>query len=660
MSSLASGLQRLLLTQYVHKEGDSAFPVISKSLAAHPLLRDSGLKPVTDNECEELYNSMLRAEGLERQPSGPIGSGVEPSPSVIKLTEILYLRYRTELVLQVRQDEHKYRQYLREIEEIGEGEWDTRLHELEEIEKHEEHHHHEDEEEEVKPDGVEEDIDDHAQEVVPATASPKKAIAETIVDRVDHSNESESSSPSGNEDFRSPMAEQLELPRQISTDQATISEVPSTQTEEQSEAGNITTSQVEKPEPTRPEDNDRTISPEEPELAVATAAISEAQPLEPILYDVKPEEQEVEDEDEDVADDESQATENESNPGIQKALLDHDGSDVPEVPEVLAEEDRPVREAVRTEQPPVVVEDSEDQMDIASEAAPQPEEEGRIVSPSATVDIPIAQPDQQEDEREQEQQEEYQEQHEQGEKESNTSLTPVPSVTEAESTMAEISAEIAQEKKEATMELAEAEAEVDIAAPAAVETEVEEVEEEPEDEEQAPDMKAAKKRRRRDSSPSHVVDDKSNSAAASTLAPSRQTNRKFQTIVAPLLSNISSNRSASFFTSRVNENDAPDYYNLIHQPTDLRTIKAMVKDGRIQNSSELEREVMKMFANAVMYNSWDSDISEWSREMQRETETLIAVFRGAERRGQNSTNIGGDSPAIGTSTALPDVKRRKK
>lgn len=48
MTALALSLQRLLLAQFVHKEGDSSFPLISKSLSSHPLLRDSGLRPVTD------------------------------------------------------------------------------------------------------------------------------------------------------------------------------------------------------------------------------------------------------------------------------------------------------------------------------------------------------------------------------------------------------------------------------------------------------------------------------------------------------------------------------------------------------------------------------------------------------------------------------------
>lgn len=128
------------------------------------------------------------------------------------------------------------------------------------------------------------------------------------------------------------------------------------------------------------------------------------------------------------------------------------------------------------------------------------------------------------------------------------------------------------------------------------------------------------KKRKRASSP----------AGRSSSAPP-VANRRFLTLVNPLISNISSNKSASFFANPVNPNDAPNYYDLIYYPTDLRTIKAMVKDGRITNTAELERELQLMFANAVMYNGWDSDVSIWTREMQHDTETLLALFRGAER-----------------------------
>lgn len=139
-------------------------------------------------------------------------------------------------------------------------------------------------------------------------------------------------------------------------------------------------------------------------------------------------------------------------------------------------------------------------------------------------------------------------------------------------------------------------------------------------------------------------------------SPPRATpNRRFLTMVNPLLSNISSNKSASFFSNPVNPNDAPNYYDLIYDPTDIRTIKAQVKDGRIRDTAELERELQRMFANAVMYNGWDSDVSMWTREMQHDTETLLALFRGAERT--SAVNSEKSSVASGDEDSS---KRRKK
>lgn len=152
---------------------------------------------------------------------------------------------------------------------------------------------------------------------------------------------------------------------------------------------------------------------------------------------------------------------------------------------------------------------------------------------------------------------------------------------------------------------------------------------------------------------------------SSPLRSSGIPNRRFLTMVNPLLSNISSNKSASFFANAVNPNDAPNYYDLIYGPTDIRTIKAQVKDGRIKDTNELERELQRMFANAVMYNGWDSDVSVWTREMQHETETLLALFRGAERTsavnsGFSSGSYGDKAGSVSDEGQPPETKRRKK
>lgn len=170
--------------------------------------------------------------------------------------------------------------------------------------------------------------------------------------------------------------------------------------------------------------------------------------------------------------------------------------------------------------------------------------------------------------------------------------------------------------------------------------EEEEEEREGEEEEDAEGEEEGSRKRKRSESPS------TNSAAI----------KRFQTSVAPLLSNISSNKSASFFTQAVNPNDAPNYYDLIYSPTDLKTIKNMVKEGKITTINELECHMENMFANAVMYNAWNSDMSRWAREMQLETESYIAMFRGVERSGRSASG----TPAAEDDLSTKEAKRRRK
>lgn len=100
--------------------------------------------------------------------------------------------------------------------------------------------------------------------------------------------------------------------------------------------------------------------------------------------------------------------------------------------------------------------------------------------------------------------------------------------------------------------------------------------------------------------------------------------KRFQNRAFPLLDDFMSWRSSSFFAQPVTESE---YYEVVKEPSDLKTIKAHVKDGTISSGAELEREIQRMFANAVMYNPWNSSMSLWTREMQQEAEIRLAMFR---------------------------------
>ena len=137
--------------------------------------------------------------------------------------------------------------------------------------------------------------------------------------------------------------------------------------------------------------------------------------------------------------------------------------------------------------------------------------------------------------------------------------------------------------------------------------------------------------------------------------------RNFPRTTAHLLNDVGAHRFASLFASAVKEKDAPGYGELIYRPQDLKSIKsAIVHGGKavaayigggggessmqssstttkpstgsggiwmpsnpdivppigIVNSAQLEKELMRMFANAVMFNS-DPDILSFAKRISR-------------------------------------------
>ncbi|KAG6378941.1 Bromodomain-containing protein [Boletus reticuloceps] len=146
------------------------------------------------------------------------------------------------------------------------------------------------------------------------------------------------------------------------------------------------------------------------------------------------------------------------------------------------------------------------------------------------------------------------------------------------------------------------------------------------------------KKRPREESTSTDVDEQTPrkpSTANSELASHHQTppsvpNKRFQTVIGMLHSQISQHRNGNIFHNPIKNSEAPDYHDIIKRPMDLKTIKARVKDGIISNSLEFQRDVYLMFANAMMYNRPTSDIYHMAEEMMAESEMHINTFRQTE------------------------------
>lgn len=105
--------------------------------------------------------------------------------------------------------------------------------------------------------------------------------------------------------------------------------------------------------------------------------------------------------------------------------------------------------------------------------------------------------------------------------------------------------------------------------------------------------------------------------------------RNFPRTSATIMSEITSHKLAGMFARPLTEREAPGYKDLIYRPQDLKSIKSAITAGNraliaadssgensvelaakadvippkgIVNSAQLEKEVMRMFANAIMFN----------------------------------------------------------
>lgn len=80
-------------------------------------------------------------------------------------------------------------------------------------------------------------------------------------------------------------------------------------------------------------------------------------------------------------------------------------------------------------------------------------------------------------------------------------------------------------------------------------------------------------------------------------------------------SQISQHRNGNIFHNPIKKSEAPDYYDIVKRPMDLKTIKARIREGQIASSAEFQRDVYLMFANSLMYNRPGSDIYTMAEEV---------------------------------------------
>lgn len=154
--------------------------------------------------------------------------------------------------------------------------------------------------------------------------------------------------------------------------------------------------------------------------------------------------------------------------------------------------------------------------------------------------------------------------------------------------------------------------------------------------------------------------------------------RNFAKVSAPILENIRRHKHASIFENPVKERDAEGYKDIIRRPQDFKSIRLAITAGTkavataleafgedvpegntvtlpisddlvppkaIVNAGQLEQEIMRMLANAVMFNPGDDEIVEDAREMFAEAEQLLSQWRTGEEEEAVAAAAAAATPA---------------
>ncbi|KAJ1662412.1 hypothetical protein IW140_005912 [Coemansia sp. RSA 1813] len=108
---------------------------------------------------------------------------------------------------------------------------------------------------------------------------------------------------------------------------------------------------------------------------------------------------------------------------------------------------------------------------------------------------------------------------------------------------------------------------------------------------------------------------------------------------------LSGHRFGSMFISPIKSADAPNYYDVIRKPMDLKTIKNRIRDEEITTTVEFYRDTMHMLMNALMYNAEDTEVYQMAMEFIPDAQACIEQLLQTEeavKHPESRNNSSGD------------------
>ncbi|XP_041983426.1 bromodomain-containing protein 8 isoform X2 [Aricia agestis] len=120
------------------------------------------------------------------------------------------------------------------------------------------------------------------------------------------------------------------------------------------------------------------------------------------------------------------------------------------------------------------------------------------------------------------------------------------------------------------------------------------------------------------------------SAPESPSAADERQHRLWRKSVMLVYSRLCAHKYASLFLRPISDEEAPGYSTVVKRPMDLTTIRRHIDAGRIRSTAELQRDVLLMLANALMYNSSRHSVYTMAREMHEEAQNQLGMLLAAQ------------------------------
>ncbi|KAJ1915052.1 hypothetical protein H4219_004521 [Mycoemilia scoparia] len=156
--------------------------------------------------------------------------------------------------------------------------------------------------------------------------------------------------------------------------------------------------------------------------------------------------------------------------------------------------------------------------------------------------------------------------------------------------------------------------------------------------------------------PEKVSDSKkSDGSQSKRISRSEQQLRNWKKNIGMVWQEIAGHRYGSMFLSPIKAADAPNYYEIIKKPMDLKTIKNRIRDEEITTTAEFYLDVMQMFNNALMYNQEDSEVYSMTMEIIPDAQKCIEQLLHTEIIVGASNSVA--LPSVGAVTADLDSPR---